>query len=97
MSWSLSWPSLLFLLDLLSPGAESDVLLAEGCDDHDSERNSPIIDDMEESLVTDSSALLDVGHCELGDFHDPDPEESNRIIRYSSPEHKHTLIISQAV
>ncbi|MCJ8737079.1 hypothetical protein PDJAM_G00019720 [Pangasius djambal] len=66
--------------DLLSPGAELDVLMAEGCDDHDSERNSPIIDDMEESLVADSSALLDVGHCELGDFHDPDPDESNRII-----------------
>lgn len=80
----------------MSPGAESDVLMAEGCDDHDSERNSPIIDDMEESLVADSSALLDVGHCELGDFHDPDPDESNRIIRYSSPLHKHTLIIPQA-
>ncbi|KAG7328100.1 hypothetical protein KOW79_008044 [Hemibagrus wyckioides] len=66
--------------DLLSPGAESDVLMAEGCDDHDSERNSPIIDDMEESLVADSSVLLDVGHCELGDFHDPDPDESNRVI-----------------
>ncbi|KAF4083844.1 hypothetical protein AMELA_G00122040 [Ameiurus melas] len=64
--------------DLLSPGAESDVLMAEGCDDHDSERNSPIIDDMEESLVADSSALLDVGN--LGDFHDLDPDESNRII-----------------
>lgn len=76
--------SLLLILDLLSPGAESDALLAEGCDDHDSERNSPIIDDMEESLVADSSFLLDVGHCELGDFHDPDPDESNRVIRYPS-------------
>ncbi|KAK3538024.1 hypothetical protein QTP70_027381 [Hemibagrus guttatus] len=65
---------------LLSPGAETDILMAEGCDDHDSERNSPIIDDMEESLVADSSVLLDVGHCELGDFHDPDPDESSRVI-----------------
>ncbi|TSW08339.1 Serine/threonine-protein kinase D1 [Bagarius yarrelli] len=71
--------------DLLSPGAESDVLLAEGSDDHDSERNSPIIDDMEESLVADSSVLLDVGHCELGDFHDPDPDDSNRIISNNIP------------
>lgn len=82
---SISSSSFLFILDLLSPGAESDMLMTEGCDDHDSERNSPIIDDMEESLVVDSSALLDVGHCELGDFHDTDPDESNRIIRYSSP------------
>ncbi|KAF7704198.1 serine/threonine-protein kinase D1 [Silurus meridionalis] len=66
--------------DLLSPGAELDMLMAEGCDDHDSDRNSPIIDDIDESLVADSSVLLDVGHCELGDFHDPDHDEPNRII-----------------
>ncbi|KAI5102190.1 serine/threonine-protein kinase D1 isoform X1, partial [Silurus meridionalis] len=65
---------------LLSPGAELDMLMAEGCDDHDSDRNSPIIDDTDESLVADSSVLLDVGHCELGDFHDPDHDEPNRII-----------------
>ncbi|XP_072545911.1 serine/threonine-protein kinase D1 isoform X1 [Salminus brasiliensis] len=66
--------------DLLSPGAESDVVMEEGCDDHDGERNSPLIDEMEESLVSDPTALLDVGHGELLDFHDPDPDESNRII-----------------
>ncbi|KAI5616451.1 serine/threonine-protein kinase D1 isoform X2 [Silurus asotus] len=65
---------------LLSPGAELDMLMAEGCEDHDSDRNSPIIDDIDESLVADSSVLLDVGHCELGDFHDPDHDEPNRII-----------------
>ncbi|XP_036449915.1 serine/threonine-protein kinase D1 isoform X2 [Colossoma macropomum] len=66
--------------DLLSPGAESDVVMEEGCDDHDGERNSPFIDDMEESLVSDPVALLDAGHGELVDFHDPDPDESNRVI-----------------
>ncbi|KAI4902192.1 hypothetical protein NFI96_029566 [Prochilodus magdalenae] len=66
--------------DLLSPGAESDVVMEEGCDDHDGERNSPLIDDMEESLVSDPVALLDAGHGELLDFHDPDPDESNRVI-----------------
>ncbi|XP_066529511.1 serine/threonine-protein kinase D1 [Hoplias malabaricus] len=66
--------------DLLSPGAESDVVMEEGCDDHDGERNSPLMDDMEESLVSDPVALLDAGPCELVDFHDPDPDESNRII-----------------
>lgn len=72
----LSW-----LIDLLSPGAESDVVMEEGCDDHDGDRHSPLIDDMEESLVADSAALLEAGHGELGDFQDQDPDESNRIIR----------------
>ncbi|KTF82273.1 hypothetical protein cypCar_00030108 [Cyprinus carpio] len=66
--------------DLLSPGAESDVVMEEGCDDHDGDRHSPLIDDMEESLVVDSAALLEAGHGELGDFQDQDPDESNRII-----------------
>lgn len=71
----------LLLIDLLSPGAESDVVMEEGCDDHDGDRHSPLNDDMEESLVADSAALLEAGHCELGDFQDQDPDESNRIIR----------------
>ncbi|XP_076834292.1 serine/threonine-protein kinase D1 isoform X2 [Brachyhypopomus gauderio] len=66
--------------DLLSPGAESDVVMEVGCDDHDGERGSPLIDDMEEALAAESAALLDVGHGELTDFHDPDPDDSNRII-----------------
>ncbi|XP_026856158.1 serine/threonine-protein kinase D1 [Electrophorus electricus] len=66
--------------DLFSPGAESDVVMEVGCDDHDAERSSPLIDDMEESLVADSATLLEAGHGELTDFHDPDPDESNRII-----------------
>uniref|UniRef100_A0A8C1ISB8 Serine/threonine-protein kinase n=1 Tax=Cyprinus carpio TaxID=7962 RepID=A0A8C1ISB8_CYPCA len=35
----------------------------EGCDDHDGDRHSPLIDDMEESLVVDSAALLEAGPC----------------------------------
>ncbi|XP_037397610.1 serine/threonine-protein kinase D1 isoform X3 [Pygocentrus nattereri] len=66
--------------DLLSPGAESDVVMEEGCDDHDGERISPFMDDMEESLVSDPVALLDAGHGDLVDFHDPDPDESSRVI-----------------
>ncbi|KAL7873509.1 hypothetical protein AOLI_G00125800 [Acnodon oligacanthus] len=66
--------------DLFSPGAESDVVMEEGCDDHDGERINPFIDDMEESLVSDPVALLDAGHGDLVDFHDPDPDESNRVI-----------------
>lgn len=52
--------------------------MEEGCDDHDGERHGSLIDDMEESLVVDSAALLEAG---LGDFQDHDLDESNRIIR----------------
>uniref|UniRef100_A0A8B9M5Z5 protein kinase C n=1 Tax=Accipiter nisus TaxID=211598 RepID=A0A8B9M5Z5_9AVES len=44
--------------DLLSPGAESDVVMEEGSDDNDSERNSSFIDDMEESIAHDSEILF---------------------------------------
>uniref|UniRef100_A0A8C3UJQ0 Serine/threonine-protein kinase n=1 Tax=Catharus ustulatus TaxID=91951 RepID=A0A8C3UJQ0_CATUS len=37
-----------------NPGAESDVVMEEGSDDNDSERNSGFIDDMEESMAHDS-------------------------------------------
>uniref|UniRef100_A0A674ABX2 protein kinase C n=1 Tax=Salmo trutta TaxID=8032 RepID=A0A674ABX2_SALTR len=37
--------------ELLSPGAESDLVMGQGCDDHD--RNSGLMDDMEEAMVTD--------------------------------------------
>uniref|UniRef100_A0AAR2JW47 protein kinase C n=1 Tax=Pygocentrus nattereri TaxID=42514 RepID=A0AAR2JW47_PYGNA len=43
---------------------------------------SPFMDDMEESLVSDPVALLDAGHGDLVDFHDPDPDDpctSNNI------------------
>ncbi|NXW06216.1 KPCD1 kinase, partial [Fregetta grallaria] len=44
--------------DLLSPGAESDVVMEEGSDDNDSERNSGFIDDMEESIAHDSEMSM---------------------------------------
>uniref|UniRef100_A0A8C7TMH8 Serine/threonine-protein kinase n=1 Tax=Oncorhynchus mykiss TaxID=8022 RepID=A0A8C7TMH8_ONCMY len=40
--------------ELLSPGAESDLVMGQGCDDHDSDRNSGLMDDMEEAVVTDT-------------------------------------------
>ncbi|XP_051502922.1 serine/threonine-protein kinase D1-like [Myxocyprinus asiaticus] len=83
--------------DLLSPGAESDVVMEEGCDDHDGERHSPLIDDMEESLVGDSAALLEAGHGELGDFQDQDPDESNRIISPSTSNNIPLMRVVQSV
>ncbi|XP_048047959.1 serine/threonine-protein kinase D1 isoform X2 [Chanodichthys erythropterus] len=83
--------------DLLSPGAESDVVMEEGCDDHDGDRHSPLIDDMEESLVADSAALLEAGHGELGDFQDQDPDESNRIISPSTSNNIPLMRVVQSV
>ncbi|XP_052009752.1 serine/threonine-protein kinase D1-like [Xyrauchen texanus] len=83
--------------DLLSPGAESDVVMEEGCDDHDGERHSSLIDDMEESLVGDSAALLEAGHGELGDFQDQDPDESNRIISPSTSNNIPLMRVVQSV
>nr|XP_005158873.1 serine/threonine-protein kinase D1 isoform X1 [Danio rerio] len=83
--------------DLLSPGAESDVVMEEGCDDHDGDRHSPLIDDMEESLVGDSAAYLEAGHGELGDFQDLDPDESNRIISPSTSNNIPLMRVVQSV
>ncbi|KAK7142234.1 hypothetical protein R3I94_011808 [Phoxinus phoxinus] len=83
--------------DLLSPGAESDVVMEEGCDDHDGDRHSPLNDDMEESLVADSAALLEAGHGELGDFQDQDPDESNRIISPSTSNNIPLMRVVQSV
>ncbi|XP_016123610.1 serine/threonine-protein kinase D1-like [Sinocyclocheilus grahami] len=83
--------------DLLSPGAESDVVMEEGCDDHDGDRHSPLIDDMEESLVVDPAALLEAGHGELGDFQDQDPDESNRIISPSTSNNIPLMRVVQSV
>lgn len=69
--------------DLLSPGAESDVVMEEGSDDNDSERNSGFIDDMEESIAHDSEMSMTGCHSDNGEMQDADPDhdESNRMIR----------------
>lgn len=69
--------------DLLSPGAESDVVMEEGSDDNDSERNSGFIDDMEESMAPDSEMSMTGCHSDNGEMQDADldHDESNRMIR----------------
>uniref|UniRef100_A0A8C1E4S1 protein kinase C n=2 Tax=Cyprinus carpio TaxID=7962 RepID=A0A8C1E4S1_CYPCA len=74
-----------------------DVVMEEGCDDHDGDRHSPLIDDMEESLVVDSAALLEAGHGELGDFQDQDPDESNRIISPSTSNNIPLMRVVQSI
>ncbi|KAK6307446.1 hypothetical protein J4Q44_G00225940 [Coregonus suidteri] len=81
--------------ELLSPGAESDVLMGEGCDDHDSDRNSVLMDDMEEAMVADSG-LLEAGHGEMGDLHDPE-DDSNRAISPSTSNNIPLMRVVQSV
>lgn len=69
--------------ELLSPGAESDVVMEEGSDDNDSERNSGLMDDMDEAMVQDTEMALVVGQSDGAEMQDPDAdqEDSNRTIR----------------
>uniref|UniRef100_A0A8C3BHG5 Serine/threonine-protein kinase n=1 Tax=Cairina moschata TaxID=8855 RepID=A0A8C3BHG5_CAIMO len=58
-----------------NPGAESDVVMEEGSDDNDSERNSSFIDDMEESMAHDSEISMTGCHSDNGEI----PSTSNNI------------------
>ncbi len=78
------------VVELLSPGAESDVVMVEGClDDHDVDRGGGLLDDMDEALTSEGGLLLEAGPSDLCDLHDPDLDESNRAIRYRNT-HTHT-------
>uniref|UniRef100_A0A674ABF9 protein kinase C n=1 Tax=Salmo trutta TaxID=8032 RepID=A0A674ABF9_SALTR len=79
--------------ELLSPGAESDLVMGQGCDDHD--RNSGLMDDMEEAMVTDCG-LLEAGHGEMGDLHDPE-DDSNRAISPSTSNNIPLMRVVQSV
>uniref|UniRef100_A0A672IF82 Serine/threonine-protein kinase n=1 Tax=Salarias fasciatus TaxID=181472 RepID=A0A672IF82_SALFA len=53
-------------LSLLSPGAESDVVMAEGClDDPEMDRGGGLLDDMDEALTSEGSLLLEAGPSDL--------------------------------
>uniref|UniRef100_A0A8C4H849 protein kinase C n=1 Tax=Dicentrarchus labrax TaxID=13489 RepID=A0A8C4H849_DICLA len=44
--------------ELLSPGAESDVVMVEGClDDHDVDRGGGLLDDMDEALTSEGGVI----------------------------------------
>uniref|UniRef100_A0A8C9ZDT9 protein kinase C n=1 Tax=Sander lucioperca TaxID=283035 RepID=A0A8C9ZDT9_SANLU len=52
--------------ELLSPGAESDVAMVEGClDDHDVDRGGGMLDDMDEALTSEGGLLLERCDIEL--------------------------------
>ncbi|XP_062906646.1 serine/threonine-protein kinase D1 isoform X3 [Mobula hypostoma] len=83
--------------DLLSPGAEADVVMEEGSDDNDSERNSAIIDDMEESMSHDSEMLITVTHGDSGDMQDHEHDDANRAISPSTSNNIPLMRVVQSV
>uniref|UniRef100_A0A2K5S3W5 Serine/threonine-protein kinase n=1 Tax=Cebus imitator TaxID=2715852 RepID=A0A2K5S3W5_CEBIM len=85
--------------DLLSPGAESDVVMEEGSDDNDSERNSGLMDDMEEAMVQDAEMSMAECQNESGEMQDPDPdhEDANRTISPSTSNNIPLMRVVQSV
>uniref|UniRef100_A0A8P4GUL7 Serine/threonine-protein kinase n=1 Tax=Dicentrarchus labrax TaxID=13489 RepID=A0A8P4GUL7_DICLA len=84
--------------ELLSPGAESDVVMVEGClDDHDVDRGGGLLDDMDEALTSEGGLLLDAGPSDLCDLHDPDLDESNRAISPSTSNNIPLMRVVQSV
>ncbi|XP_035850734.1 serine/threonine-protein kinase D1 isoform X3 [Sander lucioperca] len=83
--------------ELLSPGAESDVAMVEGClDDHDVDRGGGMLDDMDEALTSEGGLLLEAGHSDP-DMHDPDLDESNRAISPSTSNNIPLMRVVQSV
>lgn len=79
---SLSFDFNCCVTDLLSPGAESDAVMVEGClDDPSGDRRGSLLDDMDEALTSDGGLMLDTGSADLSDLRDPDLDDSNRAIR----------------
>ncbi|XP_053291392.1 serine/threonine-protein kinase D1 [Pleuronectes platessa] len=84
--------------ELLSPGAESDGIMAEGCmDDHDMDRGGGLLDDNDEALTSEGGLLLDPGQSDLCDLHDPDLDESNRAISPSTSNNIPLMRVVQSV
>ncbi|XP_019509819.1 PREDICTED: serine/threonine-protein kinase D1 [Hipposideros armiger] len=85
--------------NLLSPGAESDVVMEEGSDDNDSERNSGLMDDMEEAMVQDAEMVMAECQNDSGEMQDPDPdhEDSNRTISPSTSNNIPLMRVVQSV
>ncbi|KAL7992496.1 hypothetical protein Chor_016752 [Crotalus horridus] len=51
--------------DLLSPGTETDIVMEEGSDDNDSERNSGLLDEMEDSMMPDAEMVTEIPLSEI--------------------------------
>uniref|UniRef100_A0A6Q2ZH34 protein kinase C n=1 Tax=Esox lucius TaxID=8010 RepID=A0A6Q2ZH34_ESOLU len=67
--------------------------MGEGCDESD--RNSGLMDDLEEAMVPDSG-LLEADHGEMGDLHDPE-DDSNKAISPSTSNNIPLMRVVQSV
>ncbi|TKC36179.1 hypothetical protein EI555_006825 [Monodon monoceros] len=78
---------------------ESDVVMEEGSDDNDSERNSGLMDDMEEAMVQDAEMVMAECQNDSGEMQDPDPdhEDSNRTISPSTSNNIPLMRVVQSV
>ncbi|XP_022620442.1 serine/threonine-protein kinase D1 [Seriola dumerili] len=84
--------------ELLSPGAESDVVMVEGClDDHDVDRGGGLLDDMDDALTSEGGLLLEAGPSDFCDLHDPDLDDSNRAISPSTSNNIPLMRVVQSV
>uniref|UniRef100_A0A0F7Z6A1 Serine/threonine-protein kinase n=1 Tax=Crotalus adamanteus TaxID=8729 RepID=A0A0F7Z6A1_CROAD len=84
--------------DLLSPGTETDIVMEEGSDDNDSERNSGLLDEMEDSMMPDAE-MVTVNPGDSGDMQDTDldQDESNRMISPSTSNNIPLMRVVQSV
>ncbi|XP_075699615.1 serine/threonine-protein kinase D1 [Rhinoderma darwinii] len=86
--------------DLLSPGAESDVVMEEGSD-NESDPSSRLMDDVDETLTADSDSMMTGCRSENGDMQDPDPDQdpdtSDRMISPSASNNIPLMRVVQSV
>uniref|UniRef100_A0A8C5WL42 Serine/threonine-protein kinase n=1 Tax=Leptobrachium leishanense TaxID=445787 RepID=A0A8C5WL42_9ANUR len=85
--------------DLLSPGAESDVVMEEGSDENEGDRTSQLIDEMDESLTPDPDLTMSCCRNENGDIQDPDQDQdsSDRMISPSASNNIPLMRVVQSV
>ncbi|XP_037550732.1 serine/threonine-protein kinase D1 [Nematolebias whitei] len=78
--------------DLLSPGAESDAIMVEGClDDHNPDRRASLMDDLDDALTSEVGLMLETGPG------DPDLDDSNRAISPSTSNNIPLMRVVQSV
>ncbi|XP_056403316.1 serine/threonine-protein kinase D1 isoform X1 [Hyla sarda] len=84
--------------DLLSPGAESDIVMEEGSD-NESDPSSRLLDDVDEPLTPDSDSIMTGCRSENGDMQDPDQDQdtSDRMISPSASNNIPLMRVVQSV
>ncbi|KAG8560628.1 hypothetical protein GDO81_015054 [Engystomops pustulosus] len=84
--------------DLLSPGAESDVVMEEGSD-YESDPSSRLLDDTDEPHTPDSDSMMTTYRNENGDMQDADTDQdaSDRMISPSASNNIPLMRVVQSV